>query len=174
LPPSQTVRVYATAEAMVEADGRTDMFELAVLHVLRRQLLRDGRRGDPGHDADGVLALESSAPELGAVLSAIAWSGATTAAAAEEAFAAGAGSLPERAGRLTMRPRGAVTIEEIDRALERLRRADPGDRRRVIAACVRTVAHDDVVAAEEGEALRAVAEALDAPMPPTLAGMGSS
>lgn len=174
VPPSHVDRVYATAEAMVEADGRTDMFELAVLHVLRRHLLRDGRRGHPAADAEGVLALDSSAREVSAVLSTIAWSGATTEPAAAGAFAAGAESLPELAGRLTMRPRGAVTIEEIDRALERLRMTDPGDRRRIISACVRTVAHDDVVAAEEGEALRAVAEALDAPMPPTLVGIARS
>jgi hypothetical protein len=174
LSPSQIGSVYGTAEAMVEADGRTDMFELAVLHVLRRQLVRDGRRGGAAADGDGTVALESSAREVGAVLSSIAWSGTADERAAASAFAAGVNALPELAGRLTMQPRGAVTIEKIDSALERLRTAGPIDRRRLIAACVRTVAHDDVVGAEEGETLRAIAEALDAPMPPGLAGSARS
>jgi hypothetical protein len=170
LSPDQSRRVYRTAEAMVKADGRMDMFELALLHVLGRQLAADdgGRTAAP--DKKDVNALPPLHAEIEAVLSTLAWSGAAEEGAAAPAFAAGAATLHELAGRLTLRPRGATSIEQIDDALWELRAGTPQIRRRIIEACVHTVAHDGLVDLEEAELLRAVAEALDAPMPPLLGG----
>ena len=168
LSPDQAQRVYRTAEAMVRADGRMDMFELALLHVLGRQLAADDGEHAAAPDKKDVHALPPLHAEIEAVLSTLAWSGASEDRAASLAFAAGAATLPELAGRLTLRPRGATSIEQIDDALWELRAGTPQIRRRIIEACVHTVAHDGLVDLEEAELLRAVAEALDAPMPPLL------
>jgi Zn-dependent protease with chaperone function len=168
LSPDQGRRVYGTAQALVAADGRMDMFELAMLHVLGRQLAAGERGYEAAERGSEVHSLPPLRPQIEAVLTTLAWSGVDDAGAAAGAFAAGAASLPELAGRLTIRARDAVSLEEIDEALGRLRAAAPGVRRRIIAACVHTVAHDDLVDVEEAELLRALAEALDAPMPPLL------
>jgi len=43
-------------------------------------------------------------------------------------------------------------------------------KRRLLRACGVCVSHDDQVTLREGELLRAIADALDCPMPPFLAG----
>jgi uncharacterized tellurite resistance protein B-like protein len=166
--PDQSRRVYATAEAMVAADGRMDMFELALLHVLRRQLAMGERGRDAPGASDAIHSFEPLRREVETVLSALTWSGARNEQEATPAFGAGIAALPALAGKLTLRPRGTVTIEEVDDALGRLRTAAPRMRGRLLEACVHTVAHDGSVDREEAELLRAVAEALDIPVPPML------
>jgi uncharacterized tellurite resistance protein B-like protein len=51
-------------------------------------------------------------------------------------------------------------------ALGRLETLPSGDRRKLLQALERTVVADRAVTVEEHELLRAVAEALDVPMPP--------
>jgi hypothetical protein len=155
---------------MVRADGRMEMFELALLHVLGRQLAAEDGELRAAPDKKEVHALPPLEAEIEAVLSTLAWSGAAEERAAAPAFAAGTATLPELAGRITLRPRGASSLEEIDDALWELRAGTPHIRRKIIEACVHTVAHDGLVDLEEAELLRAVAEALDAPMPPLLGG----
>ncbi|HUF30155.1 MAG TPA: M48 family metalloprotease, partial [Gemmatimonadaceae bacterium] len=168
MSPDQTRGVYATAEAMVAADGRMDMFELALLHVLRRQLAIGERGRDAASAGDSVHSFAPLHREVETVLSALTWSGAHNEREATPAFGAGIAALPALAGSLTLRPRGTVTIEEVDDALGRLRTAAPRLRGRILEACVHTVAHDASIDREEAELLRAVAEALDIPVPPML------
>jgi Zn-dependent protease with chaperone function len=164
LPAEARRQLRSTAEALVKADGRVDMFELAVLHVLGRQLA-EGRNAAAA--ADAVHSLQSVRAELELVLSAVVWSGAHEEAAAQAAFAEAAGTLPQVRG-LTIRPRGDIEVGTIDRALARLRSGIPAIRRRVLDACAHAVAHDGQVRIQEAELLRAVSEALDCPMPPAL------
>lgn len=169
LSPDQAARVRATAEAMIAADGRTDVFELATLHVLRRQLAA----GEPGRSAGdrvgtAIQSFKPIAAEVETVLSGIAWSGAPDESAAVRAFDAGRQKLPEQLGFVGLRAREAVTVEAVDAALERLRVAAPAIRRRFLHACAHAVAHDGRVYAQEAELLRAVAEAVDCPMPPVV------
>jgi hypothetical protein len=173
LTPEPAARVRATAELLVEADGRLDMFELALMHVLGRQLAYGntaGRTNAAKDAAPSVFNFRDIRDEAGTVLSAVAWSGAADEAAAAASFAAGAQSLPKNAGDVAMKPRAAAAIDEIDRAFERIRHATPPIRRRFLEACIHTVAHDGEVQVQEAELLRAVAEAIDCPMPPILTG----
>lgn len=166
--PDQSRQIYATAEAMVAADGRMDMFELALLHVLGRQLAMGERGRDAPGAGDSVHSFEPLRREVETVLSALTWSGAHNEQEATPAFGAGIAVLPALAGKLALRPRGTVSIEEVDDALGQLRTAAPRMRGRLLEACVHTVAHDGSVDQEEAELLRAVAEALDIPVPPML------
>jgi hypothetical protein len=170
LSPDQALGLHDTAQAMIEADGRMDAFELALLHVVGRQLtaVEHGRQDG---DGSGAHSLGSLHDEVETVLSAIAWSGAPDEETAVPAFSAAAASLDSQGNRATLRPRGSVTIEQVDEALARLRAAAAPVRRRVLNACMQAVAHDGLVDVDEAELLRAVAEALDCPMPPLVGTM---
>lgn len=170
LSPEQARRVYRTSEELVEADGRMDVFELALLHVLGRQL-RSGELGRASDAAPGK-AINSFGPlraELATVLSAIAWHGAKEdEVAAAQAFAAARAVLSKQAEGMTLKPRHTVSMADVDSALGSLRQASLPIRRLVLQACVDSVSHDGRVSMEEGELLRAVAEAMDLPMPPVV------
>ena len=63
-----------------------------------------------------------------------------------------------------------LNLALLDDALERLAQVTPGCKRTLLEACADCIAADGKVTAREGELLRAVADALDCPMPPLLAG----
>jgi Zn-dependent protease with chaperone function len=163
LSPAQRHSVRETVERLIRADERVDMFELALYHVLTRQL-----REPAEHDAAAGEHVHSFAPlraEVQATLSAVAWSGADDEADALAAFNAAARTLPETVGRLELVAREAVGITSINRALDRLRGATPALRRRFLEACTYAAAHDGRIHTQEAELLRAVAEAMDCPIP---------
>ena len=59
----------------------------------------------------------------------------------------------------------------LDEALGRLRQAVAQIKKNVLDACAHTVAADGVIHANEAELLRAIADALDCPIPPFLKGV---
>jgi Zn-dependent protease with chaperone function len=165
LSPDQQRRVRDTAAQLSAADGTTDMFEFALLHILRRYMTGRTAAESPGR---GASRLEGLREEIGFILSAVAWSGTSDASAASDAFSAGAASLRPQLQGLTLHDREAMKLPRVEQALQRLRDSAHGLRRRVLEACVMTVAHDGAVHTREAELLRAIAEAIDCPMPPAL------
>jgi hypothetical protein len=170
LAPEQQEAVRATAGALVAADDRIDMFELALMHVLSRQLVGARRAPTAAGDARGGSRLSALRDEVELVLSAVAWSGAADGAAARQTFSAGAAAVQRQTGPLSLQPREALPVDRIDAALGRLRTAAPSARRVFIEACVLIVADDGRIHSQEAELLRAVAEAIDCPMPPAAVG----
>src|SRR5690606_24681273 len=175
LSPDQAQRVYKAAGAMIRADSRTDVFELALLHVLGRQLTA----GEPGHrgprtPGEAVHSFKALKREIQIVMSAVSWSGAATDETAATAFDTARKTLPRLLHDLTLIERRMVTIGDVDTALGKLRVASPPIRRLVLEAAVNAVAHDGRVFVQEAELLRAVAEAVDCPMPPMIARAGLS
>jgi Zn-dependent protease with chaperone function len=165
LSPDQQQRVREAAAQLSAADGTTDMFEFALLHILGRHMAG----GSPAHSAGrGASRLEGLRDEVGFILSAVAWSGTGDAAAAADAFDAGAASLRPQLQGLALHDREAMKLPRVEQALQRLRDSAHGVRRRVLEACAMTVAHDGAVQTREAELLRAIAEAIDCPMPPAL------
>jgi Zn-dependent protease with chaperone function len=169
LPPTQAERVRAAAESLSAADGRTDMFELALLHVLGRQLGTAAHSRNAAEGAAGERPLDALRGEAEVVLSAVAWSGTTDAGEADAAFAAAAAHAAPLRG-AALRPRDAIDIASINHSLERLRGGRPAARRQFLEACIHAVAHDGHVHVQEAELLRAVAEAIHCPMPPVAPG----
>jgi Zn-dependent protease with chaperone function len=166
LSPRQQEAVRGTAERLVGADRQVDLFELALLHVLGRQL-RQGRAGG-GAEQRSRPRLRELGREVEVVLSAAAWSGAADAQAAHRGFEAGAAAVAREAGELELMSPEALGLEAVDGALDRLRGAAAGARRAVLEACTLAVAEDGQVRTAEAELLRAVAEAVDCPMPPAV------
>jgi hypothetical protein len=170
LAPEQQDAVQSTAGTLVAADDRIDMFELALMHVLGRQLAGGRRAPHAAGDTRGGSRLSALRDEAQLVLSAVAWSGAAGDEAARQTFSAGAAAVQHQTGALSLQPRDALPVARIDAALGRLRTAVPGARRAFMDACVLVIAEDGRVHPQEAELLRAVAEAIDCPMPPAAFG----
>jgi hypothetical protein len=103
-------------------------------------------------------------------MTALARTGSPDEASVQCAFDAGATHLfGDRPGDRKPQPIGAVQLDRVDEALGRLVRLRPADLRNLLDALVRTIMADREISVSELEMLRAIAEALDAPMPPLVA-----
>ena len=106
------------------------------------------------------------ADEISVVLSAIAHAATSDAAWAEKAFAAGATELKLIESRLRFLSPGNSSLVELDTALDKLAAASPVIKQRTLLAAAKVVTADGQLLITEGELLRAIAAALDCPMPP--------
>jgi hypothetical protein len=146
------------------------VFEFALLHVLGRQLRQATERGPA--EPPAIRSITALRPDVEVILSAAAWAGAATEAEARVAFGAGADALqagPGSTGGMGLRPRADVDLQAVDAAFSRTRAALPAIRHRIMEAAALVAAHDGQVLVQEAEMLRAVAEAIDCPMPPVIA-----
>jgi Zn-dependent protease with chaperone function len=167
LSEPRAVGFRRTAQWLIRADGRVRMFDYALVHMLARHLHPEGpaRTGI----AKQIHSFHPLRDDVQLVLSAVAHSGARSLREAEAAFEAAAERLPAAARPLTLQPPDTIDLPRMDRAIQRLERAALGIRRRFVDACAHCVAFDGQVLADEAETLRAVAEALDCPLPPITA-----
>jgi Zn-dependent protease with chaperone function len=162
LAPQEAARFRAAVERLVAADGLLHPFEFALVHTLARRLAGTERaRGWTGRSS-----LPGLAEEVEVVLSAVARAGGE--AGAENAFRAGVARLPPPARGIRLRAAAEVDLARVDAALTALEDTTPAARRVLLEACAAAAGHDGVLHRAEAELLRAVAEALDAPMPPAL------
>jgi Zn-dependent protease with chaperone function len=166
LTPAQQRAVRGTARELVAADNRLDMFEFALLHVLRRQLADPGDAKGQSPSDRGARSLAALQAEVELLLSATAWSGTSDPAEARRSFDAGAAVVSRQVGDMALRARDAIRMAEVDTALGSARASAPAVRRQLLEACAVVAAHDGRIQAQEAEMMRAVAEAIDCPMPP--------
>lgn len=183
---------HAAALAALPAHGRLDVVQMAVAPL--RRLPDDERRALPGRVSEMALASagdqafglavssllaralappgEDAATAPGAkdarilartVFAVLARIGAADHAAAEDAFRDALATADDPAPDAAL-PDAAP--EAFDGALARLALLPPRRRKAVVAGCAAAVRHDGVVTDVEAEVLRAVCEALDAPLPP--------
>jgi hypothetical protein len=117
-------------------------------------------------------ALPPLAADCGVLLSAIAHAGHADATQAQSAFA-GAADYLGRAGRtlIPWLPPEQCELSHLDSALARLSQAVPQIKKNVLNACAQTVAADGIIQEREAELLRAIADALDCPVPPFVTGV---
>src|SRR5687768_11875698 len=102
LSQAELQRVRNSAAALIAADNRVDPFEFTLLHLLDRHV-HAAHHNAASAAATKVHSFAAIRTESEIVLSAVAWAGAVSAAAAADAFAAGAASLPRLQG-IRLRP----------------------------------------------------------------------
>ncbi len=157
-------RFLGALDELVHADGRVSPFEFALQKLLVRTLAL-GR--DPAAALVRYQSFQPLAAEIAVVLSVFARTAVAEPAFAPEAFAAGARQLPLLAGRLGFDP--GADLAALDAALDKLAEASLPIKQRVLAAAAATVGADGRILLAEAELLRAVAAALDIPLPPLAA-----
>jgi Zn-dependent protease with chaperone function len=160
---------------VVKAERPTGVFS----YVLQKVLLVHLRRSFFPKRARArarLYSLRAVAGDAAALLSVLAWEGNDDSDLARMAFLAGLQRMkPGRTRRpLRMLGREAATLRALDGALNALADSNPAVKRRVLDACAWAVSQDGKVTVREAELLRAVADALDCPMPPFLDSEGAA
>jgi len=149
-------KFLALMRAALQADARVTLSEFVLETILDWNLGPKAKRA--GRNSFVRKDLE---PEIALVLSLLAHAGSSDPGAVQKAFEKGASSL-------ALLPREALQLGRISEALERLSQLAPLEKAPVLAACGEVVAADGNVKLVEHELLRAVACALDCPMPPAI------
>jgi Zn-dependent protease with chaperone function/uncharacterized tellurite resistance protein B-like protein len=168
LSPQQFERFEQTLQSIVQSDRQIDLFEYALLKVVSRYLETSFR--PVKKPTTQYYALRALLPDCGIILSALAHAGHPhTDDAISDTFNQSFARLSRSDVRVRLLPKSECGLAAIDHALGRLNRISPNLKRQLLQACAHSVAADGVIQLAEAELLRAIADTLDAPLPPFLA-----
>jgi len=162
LPPQERVVLCALADELIAADARIDVFEFC-LATLLGTLLRDELDARASH---GNLSLRQVKLELQLLFVVLGGAGAPDPHQVRTACSAGMAALG--LGESGMHELQTDWARQLRPALVRLEKLRLPDKRLLIEALVRTVAHDATLNVAEAELLRTVCAILHCPMPPLL------
>jgi hypothetical protein len=161
--PTTLASFLETLDELVHADEHVSTFEFALQKLLTHTLAL-GRT--PAAATIQYHSFQAVADEISIVLSALARAATSDPAFAESAFTAGAGQLKLIETRLRFVSAAAASLEALDAALDKLAAASFPIKQRTLVAAAQVVTADGRLLITEAELLRAVAAALDCPMPP--------
>ena len=150
---------------LVGSDGKTELFEFVLQKIILRHLA--SKFGDAPPTAIQFYTLKPLVPDCAVVLSALANVGSNALGEIQKAFAAGAPYLraPANVPLELLSPENCG-VEQLDAALNRIAQAVPIIKKNLIEASARVIGADGVIQEAEAELLRAIADALDCPLPP--------
>ncbi len=168
LSPAQYELFTALLQQLIESDAAIDLFEYALQRLVQRHLAPQFEER-PRRVAQ-YYGLTPLLGDCAVLLSALARVGAHNEPQARAAFARGAAQLGESGPALRFLPLAECNLAQVDAALDRLEEASPAIHRRVLQACAETVSADGQLTPREAELLRAIADALECPLPPFLEG----
>jgi Zn-dependent protease with chaperone function len=163
----QYAKFHELIQILVEADAKLSLFEFALQEIITQRLGTTFRR----HKKEVLYKnIESLAVDAINILSKLARVGNPAEAAARAAFNSGWAKLyiNDSTRHWDMLPAGKVSFSALRVAIKRFSNATPGVKKTILDACAHCVLHDQKVTVEEAELLRAVAYALDIPLPPFL------
>ncbi len=163
LDPTARDRLLETLDELVHADGVVTPHEFALQKIIARTL---GLAAAP-RDALDSLAPAQIVPDLAVALSAAARIDAPEPGAAELAFARAAAEFNGLQPPITYQTAENTTLGHLDRALDRLALTPAPFRKRILTALAAALTADGTLSAPEAELLRAIAAALDCPLPPS-------
>ncbi|HLX94196.1 MAG TPA: M48 family metallopeptidase [Verrucomicrobiae bacterium] len=169
LTADQFAQFSQTLQWLIESDGKVELFEFVLQKIVLHHL---GPQFDQGRrDVVQYYSIKPLVPDCAVLLSALANVGSNDAAEIQKAFTTGMPYLraPDETV-LVLLPREQCDVKQIDVALNRLALAVPTIKKNLIEACIHTVGADGVILEAEAELLRAIADTLDCPMPPFVAG----
>ena len=153
----QCQTLLETLDALIRADGRVRLREWCLARIVQHHL----QQKPQGRER---LRLAYCRDETRLLLSLAAYCGAHSQAAARAAYAAGALPLGENRPLLAT---AQIGLTQLDPALERLTRLKPLEKPPLLKALKACLMADQTMTPTEAELFRALAEALDCPMPPT-------
>ncbi len=162
--PQQYARFRQVVNTLISADGQVDLFEYSLRTMLFSYL--DVHFGLKKPPAVRYRTVDAVARPLTVVLSALAYVGQDRPEEIEQAFQAGAKTLP---GQVALLPLAECSLEKFDAALTELVGSSPNLKREIISAVTACIAFDGKVTLQEGALLRAIAAALACPLPPIAA-----
>ena len=156
--------------ALIAADGRVDLDEYCLAKLIRLQVIES--LAPAAASAIGRVKLTDAARDVAALFGVLAKHGHDDEASASRAYLGAIDDvLPGRA--LPYAPPDDFA-SALDRAFPTLDRLAPAGKELIIAGLVRAISEDGTVRVAEAELLRVIAAALHCPLPPLIAGAGSS
>ncbi|MDQ3200008.1 MAG: M48 family metallopeptidase [Verrucomicrobiota bacterium] len=165
LSPPQFEEFRRAQETLMASDNETSLFEYMLQKIVTRHL--ETHFFPARRSVTQFYALAPLVADCGVLLSATAYCGHEDSTQAHAAFAQGAELLGRTArSDIPWLPPDHCDFSNLDRALERLSQAVPQIKKNLLSACAQTVAADGVIQEPEAELLRAIADALDCPVPP--------
>jgi Zn-dependent protease with chaperone function len=168
LAPNQYASFRKTVLVMIESDRKVSLFELILYHVLLTGL--DRAFGQAAATRVRFTSVRAIRPQAMTLLAALARLGTPQAPLAAAAFRRATELLDSTAPAELPPTDEGVAVDRLHHALRDLAASSPAVKRRLLSAATVCVAADGTVAVEEAELLRAVASALDCPIPPIVAG----
>jgi Zn-dependent protease with chaperone function len=144
--------------AVVYADAKVTLFEFSVLTILSKQLAPQRIQRAT------YSSLLPLVPDCERLISALAYAGANDERRVTAAYERGMRELIPPPFHLV--PREECDGESLLESLTKLAELIPVRKEKLLRAAAQTVLHDQTVTDQEKELLRAVAEALDCPLPP--------
>ncbi len=169
LTAEQYVEFAQAMDWLIKSDGQIDLFEFVLQKIILRHL--SPQFGYGRKTKVQFYHLPPLLPDCAVVLTALARVSSRVETEIQQAFANGSASLPAGTGaNVQLLPPDGCGIADIDAALNRLALAAPGIKKDLLTACVQVVGADGIILEEEAELLRAIADTLDCPMPPFVAG----
>ncbi|MEO6244802.1 MAG: M48 family metallopeptidase, partial [Opitutaceae bacterium] len=163
IPAASLDAFLETLDDLVHADEHVSPLEFALQKMLTRALALGQK---PGAAVVQIHSFNAVTAEISVVLSALAHASTADATSAAQAFAAGAAQLQLVEAQLKFVPAAASTLATLDNALDQLAVASLPIKHRTLVAASHVVIADGQLLPAEGELLRAIAVALDLPMPP--------
>lgn len=151
----------AVTTRLAEADSEIDLFEFALSQMILRHV--EPAFGDVSSAPVKYSSIEKVLPACSTVLASLAVWGTSTREEAQICYRRGMEKLTSFPA--TLEP-GLATLEKVAEALDTLAAAAPALKKSILDACTACVTADGKVAVEQSELLRAVADAMDVPMPP--------
>jgi Zn-dependent protease with chaperone function len=159
LSPEQRAAFARAVQALIDADESVSIFEYVLAHTLRARVEGMGER----HSRVPHRSLTTLRSELELLLSLLAHAGASDPASAAAAFRAAASRLGRvQVSLLEPSPR---LLSALGPALAQIASLPPVPASQVVDACVHAVVADHRVTDDEITLLRAVCDALGAPLP---------
>ena len=170
--PGQYQQFNRAMQLLIESDHEIDLFEYVLQKVVLRHL--DPHFNGARKPLIQYYALKPLTPDCAVLLSALAYAGQEEREKIQQAFRQGAQPLSYAARvEVGLLPAEQCDLEQVDAALNRLALAAPQIKKNVLAACAQTVAADGLIQETEAELLRAIADALDCPLPPFVEAQGT-
>jgi len=151
---------------LIRADGVVRPFEFALFHILQRNLGAGGGEVRKRLRSTPRTPLSRLHQEAERLLSAMARTSSSTPDKQAEAFRRGVRELPGGEGAWTFQPPHLLGLDAVDEALGRMEEAVPEARKALLQAASAILHADGEVEVEEAELFRAMAEALEVPIPP--------
>jgi len=160
-PPDFVTRVLDTVKALIETDGRVDVFEFLLARVISQHLW-ESQSPDTVRAAGRRKLADCRDPAL-RVLAVLARHGQTDPAPVAAAFAAGCSALGQESP--DSLPDPGDWVKALDADLPVLDRLTPADKQRFVGALAAVVTHDGRMVPVELELLRAACALIHVPLP---------
>lgn len=152
-------------DSLIRADNRLSLFEWTLSQVLSRNLRSQYTQTTSVTTL--YRSLSKLSEEVSILLTMLARVGHAESQVAE-IYKIAAARIPDVQLRLV--PTGECNFQSLGAALKKLRRASERRRGELLDACAASVAADGIVKVREAELLRGIADLLECPMPPLIAG----